>query len=53
MRAGVELHITPQTISGQVQLLEEDLGTELLARAGRNLELTENGRSALVYADEM
>lgn len=53
MRAGEELHITPQTISGQVQLLEANLGTELFARHGRNLELTENGRLALGYADEI
>jgi LysR family transcriptional activator of nhaA len=31
-RAGEELHITPQTISEQIRLLEEDLGTALFAR---------------------
>lgn len=52
-RASRELHITPQTISGQIQLLEEDLKTELFARQGRRLELTEAGRFALGYAKEI
>lgn len=53
MRASEELHITAQTISGQIQLLEESLGTELFARQGRRLELTDAGRLALGYADEI
>lgn len=53
LRAGEELHVTPQTISGQIQQLEESLGTELFARRGRKLELTETGRLALEYADEL
>jgi LysR family transcriptional activator of nhaA len=52
-RAGEELHITPQTISGQLRLLEDSLGAELFRRQGRSLELTEAGRLALEYADEM
>jgi LysR family transcriptional activator of nhaA len=52
-RAGEELHLTPQTISGQIQLLERDLQTELFARSGRGLELTEAGRFALGYAKEI
>jgi LysR family transcriptional activator of nhaA len=53
VRASEELHITPQTISGQIQLLEHDLKTELFVRRGRRLELTEAGRFALGYAKEI
>jgi LysR family transcriptional regulator, transcriptional activator of nhaA len=52
-RASERLHLTPQTISGQLRLLEEHLGVELFARVGRNLELTETGRLVLSYADEI
>ena len=40
VKAGEALHITPQTISGQIRLLEESLDTQLFARDGRALELT-------------
>ncbi len=52
-RASERLHLTPQTISGQLSLLEEHLGVKLFNRVGRNLELTENGRLVLSYADEI
>jgi LysR family transcriptional activator of nhaA len=52
-RASEQLHLTPQTISGQIGLLEEDLGTPLFARKGRNLELTDAGRLALGYAQDI
>lgn len=52
-RASKRLHLTPQTISGQLGLLEEYLGVALFTRAGRNLELTEVGRLVLSYADEI
>lgn len=52
-RASERLHITPQTISGQLSLLEESLGVALFSRVGRNLELTETGRHVLNYADEI
>lgn len=52
-RAGEKLHLTPQTISGQLSLLEEYLGISLFSRVGRNLELTETGRLVLSYADEI
>ena len=53
VRAAEELHLTPQTVSGQIQLLEESFGTPLFAKVGRNLELTEAGRLALGYAEEI
>lgn len=52
-RASERLHLTPQTVSAQIKLLEEQLGTALLRPAGRGLELTEAGRLALSYADEI
>ncbi len=53
IRASEAIHISPQTLSGQIKLLEERLGTALFARHGRSLELTDAGRLALEYADEM
>jgi LysR family transcriptional activator of nhaA len=53
MRAGEQLHITPQTLSGQIKLLEEQFGSALFRKVGRRLELTEEGRTALGYADQI
>ena len=53
MRAGEQLHTTPQTISGQIKLLEDWLGHDLFRKSGRQLELTEHGRLALGYADQI
>ncbi len=53
VRACEQLNLTPQTISGQIGLLEKTLGVELFRRAGRGLELTETGRLALSYAEEI
>ena len=53
MRAGAQLHTTPQTLSGQIRLLEEDLGRKLFQKSGRTMELTEAGRVALGYADQI
>ncbi|SAL70264.1 transcriptional activator protein NhaR [Caballeronia choica] len=52
-RAGAQLHITPQTLSGQIKLLEEALDKKLFRKSGRNLEVTDAGRLALDYADEI
>jgi len=52
-RASERLHLTPQTISGQLSLLEESLDEPLFSRVGRNLELTETGRLVLSYAEEI
>ena len=47
------LHLTPQTISGQLKLLEESIGEALFSRAGRGLVLTETGHLVFQYADEI
>jgi len=52
-RASEQLHLTPQTISGQINLLEESLGTPLFDRVGRHIELNETGRMVFSYADEI
>lgn len=53
MRAGEAIHISPQTLSGQIKLLEEQVGVDLFKRNGRNLELTEAGKVAFEYAEDM
>jgi LysR family transcriptional activator of nhaA len=53
MRAGEQLHTTPQTLSGQIKLLEARLGCKLFDRRGRRLELTAQGHAALKYADQI
>lgn len=53
MRAGEQLHTTPQTLSTQIKLLEDSLGCALFRKNGRRLELTDDGRVALGYADQI
>ena len=48
-----KLHLTQPTISSQLRLLEESLGEKLFEKSGRTLVLTEAGRVALRYADEI
>ena len=52
-RASERLHLTPQTISGQVSLFEDMLGYKLFTRIGRRFDLTDAGRMVLSYADEI
>jgi LysR family transcriptional activator of nhaA len=52
-RASEQLHLTPQTISGQLSLFESVQGEKLFKKSGRNLELTEAGRLVLSYAEEI
>ncbi len=52
-KASELLHITPQTISGQLSLLEERIGNQLFTKLGRGLQLTETGHLVLRYADEI
>ena len=47
------LHVTPQTISGQLRQLEDSIGAKLFEKAGRNLVLSDTGRMVFDYADEM
>jgi LysR family transcriptional activator of nhaA len=52
-RACEELHLAQPTISGQLQKLERSLGVKLFQRAGRGLELTDDGRVVFRYAEEI
>jgi LysR family transcriptional activator of nhaA len=52
-RAAASLHVTPQTISGQIKLLEAAVGEPLFHRKGRGLALTTTGHLVKQYADEI
>jgi LysR family transcriptional activator of nhaA len=52
-RAAERLDLAIQTISGQLSQLERQLGKSLFAAHGRGLALTEAGRQALGYADQI
>ncbi|MGJ0483021.1 MAG: transcriptional activator NhaR [Methylomicrobium sp.] len=53
VKASAQLHLTPQTISSQLNCLEEAMDAILFERVGRHLELTDAGRLVLSYADEI
>lgn len=52
-RASARLHVTPQSISGQLSELERTLGAGLFRRVGRGLEVTDIGRRIVSYAEEI
>jgi LysR family transcriptional regulator, transcriptional activator of nhaA len=52
-RASERMHVTPQSISGQIGLLEDAVGEPLMHRVGRSLELTDTGRLVFDHADRM
>lgn len=52
-RASAVLNLTQPTISGQITALEQALGEKLFQKSGRGLVLTEMGRIAFNYADEI
>ena len=47
------LFLTPQTVTGQIRLLEQRLGGRLFKRKGRQLEASELGQLIFQYADKM
>ena len=51
--AAEKLGVSIQTVSGQISKLESDLGRTLFQLEGRRLVLTEAGRVARRYADEI
>lgn len=53
LRASEELHLTPQTLSGQIRRLEQRIGRPLLRKAGRGVEPTDTGRVVMQYAEEI
>lgn len=52
-KAAVHLRLSQPTISAQLRQLETTLGEPLFERQGRRLVLTETGRVAYRYADEI
>ncbi len=52
-RAAERLGVAVQTISGQLSLLERNLGKALFVSQGRGLALSDAGRLALGYADQI
>ncbi|MEZ6130502.1 MAG: LysR family transcriptional regulator [Planctomycetaceae bacterium] len=52
-RASEKLHLSQPTISGQLRKLEESLGEKLYTRVGRDLVLTDVGKTVYRYADEI
>lgn len=53
VRASAELRLAQSTLSGQIRRLEQVLDVKLFDRVGRNLVLTEVGRTVFRYADEL
>lgn len=51
--AARKLQISPSTVSTQIKALEERLGQALFVRKSRALTLTERGKVALAYADDI
>ncbi|MEI6233622.1 MAG: transcriptional activator NhaR [Planctomycetota bacterium] len=49
-QASQKLFVSQSTVSGQLALLEEQIGAPLFERRGRHLELTETGQIAYSYA---
>lgn len=52
-RTAEALHISQSALSGQIRKLEESLGHALFIREGRRLKLSEAGRVALSYAEDI
>ncbi|MFK8020748.1 MAG: transcriptional activator NhaR [Pseudomonadales bacterium] len=52
-RASESLHLTPQTISGQLKSLEDAVGQPLFHRVGRGLVPSAMGQVVYQYADEI
>ncbi|PCI65733.1 MAG: transcriptional activator NhaR [Gammaproteobacteria bacterium] len=52
-KASSVLHLTPQTISGQITSFESQIGVTLFDRKGKKLILSEIGQLIYSYADEI
>jgi LysR family transcriptional regulator, transcriptional activator of nhaA len=53
VRASKKLLLSQSTISGQIRSLERSLQTKLFERVGRNLVMTDSGKTVYRYADEI
>jgi len=52
-KASQRLHLTPQTISGQITQFESHIGVSLFDRKGKKLLLSEMGKMIYSYAEEI
>lgn len=52
-RAAESLHVTPQTVSGQLATFEQYIGAPLFERHGKRLEPNSLGQITLRYADDI
>lgn len=52
-RAAQAMHVTPQTVSGQLATFEETIGAPLFERHAKRLEPNSLGQMALKYADDI
>ena len=52
-KASAKLHLTPQTISGQITSFEAHLGFDLFNRHGKKMQLSEMGRLVYGYAHDI
>lgn len=52
-RAAEQLHISQSALSTQIKQLEDQLGQALFDRQGRGLKITEAGKIALTYAENI
>ena len=53
VQAARKLSISQPALSAQLRLFEQNLGEEIFSRAGRRLELTEQGKTVFNYARQM
>ena len=51
--ASEKLNLTQPAISARIQVLEQDLGTEVFVREVRNAELTAEGRRLFLFAERL
>ena len=51
-RSARAMHVSPSTLSRQIQRLEEDLGQPLFVRDNRTVTLTEAGEELRVFAQQ-
>lgn len=52
-KASELLHLTPQTVSGQISKFEDYLGMNLFERKGKRLHLSQQGKVAYQYAEDI
>ncbi|MCG8672632.1 MAG: transcriptional activator NhaR [Pseudomonadales bacterium] len=53
VNASKKLHLTPQTVSGQLSAFEDYLGTQLFDRKGKRLLLNATGKLTFSYAEDI